>query len=69
MATSNARVSNLSQVFPFGVTVAITSNSPDVLNGGFGQVIYTDALGVCIRENSRSVFYPWANVHAAEVVK
>lgn len=66
MSTPNARYSNLAQVFPFGSTVTITSNNPDQLALEGGAVIYTDALGICLSERGRQVFYPWSNVVAAE---
>ena len=69
MANLNARASNLGQLFPFGATVAIISANRDARTSGLGQVIYTDALGVCVRRDSRTFFYPWANISAAEVVK
>lgn len=67
MSNPSARYSNLAQVFPFGSTVAITSNNPDQLALGEGSVIYTDALGICLSVRGRKVFYPWSNVFAAEV--
>ncbi|WP_248242986.1 hypothetical protein [Microbacterium kunmingense] len=29
---------------------------------GYGKVIYTDGLGICIREDGKPTFYPWGNV-------
>lgn len=69
MPSHNVRVSNVSQVFPCGAVVTVVSNNPAALSDGRGRVIYTDALGICIREGTRDAFYPWANVWAAEVSK
>jgi hypothetical protein len=59
----NARYGNLASLYPMGTVVdVVLAHKNELDENGYGQVIYTDGLGVCIREDDKPTFYPWSNV-------
>ncbi len=59
----NARYGNLAALYPLGMVVDVTLVVKNELDEhGYGKVIYTDGLGICIREDGKPTFYPWGNV-------